>query len=91
MTPKRILVIAAAIVLALRLMPIFLPRFLPSLRASADRLRRRADLGTAFVMLALAVLTFARGEVVLGAVVLLLGVPAFIAGVSVITDAFRSR
>jgi len=88
---KRILVVAAALVLALRLLPIFAPRFLPGLRASADRLQKRADLGTAFVMLAVAIVTFARGELVLGGVVLLLGVPAFVAAVSVITDTFRSR
>ena len=73
---KRLLVLGLLVALALRLVPALWPGY----RRSMARLRRRADLGAAAVMLALVCATLAQGEPAYAALVAMLSVPAWIAG-----------
>ncbi len=85
-TIKRLLAIALVAALALRVIPIVAPFVWPGLKRSAERLRKRADLATAAVMLAIAGSMLVRGEPVYAAIVALLSVPALIAAWRVIFD-----
>ena len=78
---KRLLVLALLFALGLRLVPIVAPLFWPRYRQSVARLRRRADLGTAAVMIALVVSMALRGEPVWAGLVAVLSVPAVLAAV----------
>lgn len=84
MTIKRLLAIALVAALALRVLPIVAPILWPGYRSSVDRLRRRADLATAAVMLALAVSMWARGEPLYAGLVAVLGIPAIVAAIRVL-------
>ncbi len=84
MTIKRLIAIALVAALALRVVPILAPVFFPGYRRSVERLRRRADLATAAVMIALAASMFVRGEPVYGGVVAVLSIPAILAAIRVI-------
>ena len=77
---KRLLAIALVTALCLRLLPIVGPVLWPGFRRSVDRLRRRADIATAVVMLALVVSMLVRHEPLYAALVALLSIPAWIAG-----------
>jgi hypothetical protein len=79
MTLKRLLGVAIAIALALRIAPVVLPWIRPRWRASAERLRLRADVATAAIMVAFAIAAVARGEPWIGVLVLVLGAPAYAA------------
>jgi hypothetical protein len=81
---KRLIAIALVAALALRVFPIVAPWIWPGFRKSVDRLRRRADLGTAAVMLLLVFSMVARGERLYAALVALLSIPALIAAVRVL-------
>ena len=86
MSLKRLLAIALIAALALRILPIVGPILWPSFRQSAARLRRRADLATAAVMIALAVSMLARGEPLYAALVAVLSIPALIAAGRVLAE-----
>lgn len=75
---KRVLTIALVAALLLRVVPIVAPLVWPSFRASVDRLRFRADLATAAVMLALVVSMLVRGEPAYAALVGVLSLPALV-------------
>ena len=81
MNIKRLLVIGLVAALLLRLLPIVAPIVWPGLRRSVAALRRRADLAAAAIMLALVVSMFARQEPVYAAIVAVLSLPAWFAGV----------
>lgn len=87
---KRLLVAALLVALALRLAPIVGPWVWPALKPRVERLRRRADLATAAVMIALVISTLVRGEPAWALVVAVLSVPALIAGARAIRDWWRS-
>lgn len=74
---KRALTIALIAALLLRLLPIVAPIVWPGFRQSVDRLRFRADIGTAAVMAALVVAMLARHEPAYAALVAILSIPAF--------------
>ena len=84
MTIKRLIAIALVAALVLRVFPIFAPFLWPGFRASVDRLRRRADLATAAVMIALAGSMLVRGEPLYAGIVALLSIPAIVAAIRVI-------
>ena len=73
---KRFITIALVAALLLRVLPIVLPWVWPSFRASAARLRFRADIGTAVVMLALVASMLVRNEPAYAGLVAILSVPA---------------
>jgi len=83
-TIKRLLAIALIAALALRVLPIVAPILWPGFRGSVDRLRRRADLATAAVMLALSASMLARGEKLYAGIVVVLSIPAIAAAIRVI-------
>jgi hypothetical protein len=85
-TIKRLIAIALVAALALRAVPI-VAWFFPGFRRSAERLRRRADLATAAVMIALAASMLVRGEPLYAALVAVLSIPAIIAAIRVIRGA----
>jgi hypothetical protein len=75
---KRVLTIALVAVLLVRVLPIVAPFVWPSMRTSLGRLKFRADLGTAFVMIALVISMLVRNEPAYAALVALLSVPAIV-------------
>ncbi|MBI2394203.1 MAG: hypothetical protein HYV09_31825 [Deltaproteobacteria bacterium] len=81
MTIKRLLVVALLAALTLRLLPVIGPILWPGWRRSLAEVRRRADLATAVVMLAVVGSMLARRELVWAAVVAVLSIPALVAGV----------
>lgn len=87
---KRVLTIALVAALLLRVLPIVLPWVWPSYRKSVDRLRFRADLATAAVMVALTVSMFVRNEPAYAALVALLSLPAILGAIRAVRER-RSR
>lgn len=81
MTIKRLLVIGLLLALSMRLLPVVGPIVWPSYRRSLARLQRRADLATAAVMFALVASMLAQREPVFAAIVAVLSLPAWLAGV----------
>jgi hypothetical protein len=81
---KRLLAIALVAALALRVVPIVAPLIWPGFRRSVERMRRRADLATAAVMVALTVSMLVRGERAYAALVAVLSIPAIVAAIRVI-------
>lgn len=81
MSIKRLLVIGLLVALAMRLLPVLGPLVWPGFRRSVARLQRRADLATAAVMLALVASMIAQREPAFAAMVAVLSLPAWIAGV----------
>ena len=73
---KRVLTIALCAALLLRLLPVVLPWVWPSYRASVERLKFRADLATAAVMLAIVVSMLLRNEPAYAGLVAVLSLPA---------------
>lgn len=76
MSLKRLMTIALVAALLLRVLPIVLPWVWPSFRTSVARLRFRADLGAAAVMLALVASMLVRNEPAYAALVAVLSLPA---------------
>ncbi|MGZ5968994.1 MAG: hypothetical protein ACXWP4_15080, partial [Polyangiales bacterium] len=62
MTFQRLLAIVIALVLLSRLWPVVGPWIWPALKPRVDRLRRRADIAAASVMIALVLATLFQGE-----------------------------
>lgn len=86
MTIKRLLVIGLLLALSLRLLPIVGPIVWPGYRRSVARLQRRADLATAAVMLALVASMLIRREPAFAAIVAVLSLPAWVAGVRALRE-----
>lgn len=84
MTIKRLLAIALVAALALRVLPIVAPLVWPGFKGSVERFRKRADLATAAVMLALAGSMLLRNEPAYAALIALLSIPALVAAIRVI-------
>lgn len=84
MTIKRLLAIALVVALALRVLPIVAPFVWPGFKGSVERLRKRADLATAAVMLALAGSMLLRNEPLYAALIAFLSIPALVAALRVI-------
>jgi hypothetical protein len=89
MSLRRLLGIALALILVMRLVPWLAPAIWPGLRRKVDGLRRRLDLASAAIMLGFAVSMALRREPVAAAVVLVLGIPAFVAAAAVVRDWWR--
>lgn len=79
MSLKRLMTIALVAALLLRVLPMVLPWVWPSFRGSVARLRFRADLGAAAVMLALVASMLVRKEPAYAALVAVLSLPAVFA------------
>lgn len=86
MTIKRLLVIGLLLALSLRLVPVIGPIVWPGYRRSLARLQRRADLATAAVMLALVGSMLVQREPVFAAIVAVLSLPAWVAGVRALRE-----
>jgi hypothetical protein len=87
---KRVLTIALGAALLLRVLPIVLPWIWPSYRASVERLRFRADIATAAVMLALVVSMLVRREPAYAGLVAVLSIPAFYGAIRAVRERLRS-
>lgn len=83
---KRLLVIGLLAALSMRLLPILGPVFWPGFRRSVARLRRRADLATAAVMLALVAAMALQRELAFAALVAVLSLPAWYAGAKALRE-----